>query len=114
MQLSFERDDSKNYHTRLVELERKNSPKFIPLFLCFLPALLNVILVTIFLIIVLSKPEGFDKSLWAIIFFVPSGILLFLTVVLTTLRLKKMEAYVKNKDQMLQDAIKEINEFTNK
>lgn len=108
IELFFTRDDSISYHTKVVEIEEKFRPKFIPLFACLIPAICSIILVTIFLFIYLSNKDNPDIAKTLIAFFIPSSICLFLTVVLVFLRTKKIQDFIITKNDRLKDAKKEI------
>lgn len=101
LKLFLSRDDSTSYHTKLVEIEENFKPKIIPLFITILPVVLSFILITIYLILYLTNKDNFSNPLMAILFYVPSSIFLFVTVILTFFRMKEMQNYVANKHDNL-------------
>lgn len=114
-EILLSRDDTKSYHTELVNLEKNFTPKLIPLFAAIIPVLLSIILITIFLIMFILKVNNNEDIVTRLIaFFIPAGALMMLSVALFYLRTKKLENFIKNKDILEKEAQNKVEELLKK
>ena len=108
IELIFVRNEQINNYEKLVKLEKEFETKIIPTFLTILPAILSMILLTIFLILFLTRDENFDAAKTLILFMIPSSILLLTTVILSYARFSKINALNSTRNERLQKAKIEV------
>ena len=102
--LYFERDENVPYYQEMVEIEKEISPKLLPFWVLIIPVALAFILITVALIIALSKVPGFEPFKIFLIFFLPASLFLAADVLIFYLRSKQLVSYLKSEQELVQKA----------
>ena len=102
--LYFERDETVPYYKEMVEIEKEISPKLIPFWALIIPVALAFILITIALILSLTKATSLTSLQFFLIFFVPASLFLGLDVVIFYLRSRQLLNYLKSEQELVKNA----------
>ena len=102
--LYFERDENVPYYQEMVEIEKEISPHLLPFWVLIIPVALAFILITIALILSLSKATSFTPLQFFLIFFVPASLFLAVDVVIFYLRSRQFLNYLKREDELVKNA----------
>lgn len=100
--LHFERNTDTAYYKEMVEIEKETSPKLIPFWVLLIFVGLAFVLITIALILALTKVM--EPVTCFIAFFIPSSLFLATDVLIFYLRSKQLLNYLNNEKEIVKQA----------
>ena len=102
--LYFERDENVPYYQEMVEIEKETSPKLIPFWVLLIFVGIAFTLVTVALILSLSKILGLDSLKCFLFFFIPASVFLAVDVVIFYLKSRQLMKYLASEREIVQKA----------
>lgn len=113
--LVFSRDDQVSYYPELVRLEKQfNKVYSIPSWASYILIGIALVYVSVMAILWLTHVITSDKSYFAIIIAVPTGVLLLINVLFTYLRNKQLNNFLNTKEDRYKKYQEKVNQLMSK